>query len=232
MTPAVGIRWASCLAPYLLAFCGCSVLLDPPLLSPDGSHNTDRGPTDAQTGEANPDQTSTDCIESVKLDGLRCDSGEPLAPCRSFNATASENKRQACNAEGFLREGLAGLDYFGNGEWTPIDGEEPTGCIGLDFLHEKTVAEIVVRAQPADDACGKGCSPDYCDHSDAYQLAVFSGVEREALRSAGVLQLTSTELKTYTFQLARRLRYVVLCRRAWGEDGPDIAVDLVFACIE
>lgn len=169
-----------------------------------------------------------DGCDGCALPLTRCDRpGRRLLPIAAFYATPGV--AELCGVDNaVLRDGrTAGIDRPGGVQWTVLDGEVVSGCIGLDYGQVLEFRQFVVRAASAAKACSVACVGQDCGSSDYFRIYTGTTKGRYSLRD-GYTDLVRT-LADYTTSFSGRARYVVICRGGGGITRDDVLLDAVTA---
>ncbi|MGZ6091809.1 MAG: hypothetical protein ACXWUG_07285, partial [Polyangiales bacterium] len=146
----------------------------------DSSGSDDAGSDDAGSDvrdaavEATPDGCACDSGLVCSEAGLCCKSGLPVT---AFEASPTAGN--VCNPLAILTTDgkVAGLDDLPPGGAGVIDGQNVTGCVGVDFGEALSLDPVIVRAAPAGNACSvSACSGTECGSGDEFRI--FRGTKK------------------------------------------------------
>lgn len=155
-----------------------------------------------------------------------CEPGRTVRPATAFDAFPGLG--QVCGtANAIVADGLvAGIDRPRSGANILLDGENVTGCLGVDFGAVLTLESFTVRADAVADGCGTACESP-CS-SDYMRLFVGQRLDEYTVLS-GYISLADRPLTDYLVPFGGSARYLVICRGGAGWASADVAVDAVTA---
>ena len=181
---------------------------------------TDASGADADDGAAAPDPCRV--------------SGNVITPIRLINVSPMD-ATTACNIDnaGSLDGQVTGLDLHSTTDigCAVLDDRIAwvCGCVAADFGAEFEVDQLQLRMGATADACGTACSDGACD--TGHEVALFAGhlIDQE-FAVAEYVELTSGRaMSDYVVDAQHTIRYVIVCREAWGLGRDDVVVDAIAA---